>query len=449
MRTSWFLVTAALAALITSMLLLVVAHRNVSVEATRSYVAVRTAQADAIAAEVGMGELVGNSRIVLEGQAGTVEFDTSPDTPLPWDHQHHREDHGHGPMTCNRCASDGRLTLVGPRREDGRVLLISHDAASIGNALAARGAWLDQEPDAPQAGVARAQVPGAPEGWAVALSANDAAALAGVNRALYALVGGGLLSLLLVSGLLALAGFLAASRQRTARKLADERALMASQAAHSDRLAILGTLTAGVAHDMRGPLSVYSMCLPSLKTSDERMHAEIVDDMRLATASLLSLATDLTAFSRANGADKTCDPAVAVRLAERLWRPSVQQLAGFELIVEDGLPAVGISERKLSQVLVNLVLNASHVANRVTVHSVPSADGVRLVVEDDGPGVPTALRDQLFEPFYTTKPEGEGTGLGLFLCRRMVEEAGGTIEVSDAALGGARFDILLPRHASA
>jgi signal transduction histidine kinase len=111
---------------------------------------------------------------------------------------------------------------------------------------------------------------------------------------------------------------------------------------------------------------------------------------------------------------------------------------------------------RLTQVLLNIVLNAgAAVAGRGAAggHVVVRArtlegDRVRIEVEDDGPGVAAAVREKLFEPFVTTKDVGEGTGLGLAVCRGLVESAGGEIGFDPAYDGGARFYVLLPAGSS-
>jgi two-component system NtrC family sensor kinase len=81
---------------------------------------------------------------------------------------------------------------------------------------------------------------------------------------------------------------------------------------------------------------------------------------------------------------------------------------------------------------------------RLTVSSNPDRGGVRVTIEDTGPGIPQAMRDQIFEPFFTTKSVGTGTGLGLYISRDIIREAGGCIEVGAAPGGGARFTVWLP-----
>jgi two-component system NtrC family sensor kinase len=118
----------------------------------------------------------------------------------------------------------------------------------------------------------------------------------------------------------------------------------------------------------------------------------------------------------------------------------------------DATLRVSLQASKLTQVLLNLVLNAGAAiasakreGGRVTIraHAVTS-ERVRIEVEDDGPGIAPDIRDRLFEPFVTTKPIGEGTGLGLAVCRGLVESAGGEIGVDSSFEDGARFYIVLP-----
>ncbi len=144
----------------------------------------------------------------------------------------------------------------------------------------------------------------------------------------------------------------------------------------------------------------------------------------------------------------------------RLVTPQ-KALRGVTLVVEvdDGtvpVAPVALSAAKLTQVLLNLVMNAAHaigasetsaaseLTGRIVVRARTVDGRTRIEVEDDGPGVPPELRDRLFEPFVTSKPAGEGTGLGLAVCRALVDAAGGALTVEDVAPHGARFVIDLP-----
>jgi signal transduction histidine kinase len=106
------------------------------------------------------------------------------------------------------------------------------------------------------------------------------------------------------------------------------------------------------------------------------------------------------------------------------------------------------------QVLLNLLVNAADAVEMVTpsrpAHIGVGArrvdGGVRVVVEDNGPGFPPEVLSRLFEPFFTTKPRGEGTGLGLFICKSIIESFDGTITVSSRPGQGTTFRISLPPH---
>jgi len=114
------------------------------------------------------------------------------------------------------------------------------------------------------------------------------------------------------------------------------------------------------------------------------------------------------------------------------------------------LPPVRGSRDGLVQALLNLLLNARQAVGdrpdgRVRVTARTERAGVRIEVEDDGPGVAPDLVERIFDPFFTTRSPGEGTGLGLSIAFDLVREHRGTLEVGASALGGARFSIWLPR----
>jgi two-component system, NtrC family, sensor kinase len=108
---------------------------------------------------------------------------------------------------------------------------------------------------------------------------------------------------------------------------------------------------------------------------------------------------------------------------------------------------VAIAPERLEQVLLNLMMNAADAVRRpggrIAVDATRDDDHVRITVEDDGGGIAASVRERLFEPFVTTKDVGRGTGLGLAVCRGLVEAAGGTIHAEDGA-EGARFVLALP-----
>jgi signal transduction histidine kinase len=132
-------------------------------------------------------------------------------------------------------------------------------------------------------------------------------------------------------------------------------------------------------------------------------------------------------------------------------QPTMRQIE-VEREIQPGLPDVALGEERIEQVVLNLVMNAADAVERPGGKIRLSAKGdganVVFVVEDNGPGVAPSVRDKLFEPFVTTKEVGKGTGLGLAVCRGLVEAAGGTITQSASDLGGAMFTVSFPTAAS-
>ena len=121
----------------------------------------------------------------------------------------------------------------------------------------------------------------------------------------------------------------------------------------------------------------------------------------------------------------------------------------LETAIRDELPALALPEDALRQLMMNLVLNATEVTPsggtiRVEADwSAISPNHVSIVIQDEGPGLDPAVAARIFEPFWTTRSDGNG-GLGLAICKRIIEDAHGTIEVEDSNMPGARFRIELP-----
>lgn len=254
----------------------------------------------------------------------------------------------------------------------------------------------------------------------------------------------------------------------------DIRELRRLQAAgiQSDRTAALGRLAASVAHEINNPLTYILAYGEQIESAIDKLdvlgsslsgaagdevRAALVtlrDDfqtLRLGTERIAMITRELRTFNHPD--DKSSGP-VDARAAVR----SVLQLVGKELEVRARLsldlretaPILGHASR-LVQVILNLVVNAmqslpANAANRGDVHiQTETRDGrVLIEVSDSGVGVPPADRERIFDPFVTTKPIGEGTGLGLFVCRNIVQGYAGEISVHDRPGGGASFRVSLP-----
>ena len=242
------------------------------------------------------------------------------------------------------------------------------------------------------------------------------------------------------------AGIHGIARDVTAEKQLTE------QLGQYERLASVGTLIAGIAHELNNPLTVISgyaqMLLSGL--SDERRQ-EALQTIGEQAQRCRTMAQDLLGFARRPDDHLTrMDVNRAVRGVLDLRAYDLRSgNVNVQTHLATGLPAVLTEHGQLQQVLYNLVDNAHYAMARRgggdLIISTHSANGqVVLTVEDTGPGIPTENLQRIFGPFFTTKPRGDGTGLGLSICRNIVSIYGGTIEAGNRPEGGAVFTVTLP-----
>jgi PAS domain S-box-containing protein len=233
-------------------------------------------------------------------------------------------------------------------------------------------------------------------------------------------------------------------------------ARLEEQMRRSERLSVAHVMAAGLAHDLNTPLAIIGNRLELMQSelgeAQEGMRRD-VQVLRQHVARLNEIAGNLLRFARdddtGGGTVPVNLPALTRQIATLLERPLVQR--NVRLVVDspdEGHVVAAGRMRAMESVLVNLVLNAADAMPRGGTVRLEarrlSSDQVVLQVEDQGPGVPVELRARIFEPFFTTKDAQHGTGLGLALCRTIVEGHGGRIWVEDAPEGGARFIVLLP-----
>jgi len=224
--------------------------------------------------------------------------------------------------------------------------------------------------------------------------------------------------------------------------------LAQEQIIRSEKLSIIGTLSATVAHDMANVVSpmitLVDLALDRGKV-DERTEASLERQLQR----LLALVERLKSFARPEAMQMApTDLNEVVKGALSLIRTEVHH-EGVELDLElaADLPVVQAVPTQLDRVVLNLALNAldamEHEPKTLRIATELDGDEVALSVTDSGPGIPPELQERLFEPFFTTKPTG--TGMGLFSCRRIVEEEhGGTIEVDSRVGEGTTVTVRLP-----
>ncbi len=252
-------------------------------------------------------------------------------------------------------------------------------------------------------------------------------------------------------------------RSKVAALEATTRELRSAQATlvRSERLASVGRLAAGLAHEIGNPIAAVlgfqELLLDGDVPPDEAR--DFLQRMKRETERIHRVLRDLLDFARAPSrkAGVAGDPGDAGHAIETVLTLIEPQKELREVEIERRIapsPLVALAEEQLVQVLLNLLMNAGDAAprpnGRVRV-SVGRDEGgnATVSVEDNGPGIAEQVEESLFEPFVTTKEVGKGTGLGLAVCKGLVESAGGSIRVETSDLGGARFVVVLPPIAPA
>ncbi len=227
---------------------------------------------------------------------------------------------------------------------------------------------------------------------------------------------------------------------------------------HAERLAAVGVLAAGVAHEIGNPLMALSMAAQSLerRTCDAYAQTKLTL-IREHIERISRIVRQLADLARPQNARITdCDLNRVLRRAVEMMRYDARaQGAEIRYELAEHLPDVEAIEDELTQVCINLALNAfdamaqngAGVPRRLTIRSFTAERAVGVEFEDTGPGVPAELRERVFQPFFTTKEDKRGSGLGLSICHRILTQHRGTLQLVETQ-AGARFRFELPRKAA-
>jgi len=237
---------------------------------------------------------------------------------------------------------------------------------------------------------------------------------------------------------------------RKVQQLTEELGEKNRQLERRNRLAALGEMAAGMAHEIRNPLGAIRLYASLLKSdvADRPASAQTVDKVAAAANRLESIVGQVLYFTReVRCVPATCDVAAVVRESVDLARDRVgEQDVRFEVVGPAALNATA-DGGLIGQAVLNLAINAADACReagggRVTVRLTRSRAAGRqfaIAVDDTGPGLDPAVVDRLFHPFFTTKDHG--TGLGLSIVHRIVEAHDGTVEARNRPEGGARFEL--------
>jgi signal transduction histidine kinase len=237
------------------------------------------------------------------------------------------------------------------------------------------------------------------------------------------------------------------------RNLTEERKV-ADHLGRTEKLAAIGELVAGVAHELNNPLtgiSTFAQLLLEDELQGEQF--ESVSLIKREADRAIGVIRDLLLFARKTDArDVQVDVNTIVKHTVRL-RALASRSGGIEvhMRLDESDPRIRGDEQKLQQVLLNLLVNAESAMEGAEVRHLSLITQrkqamVQIVISDTGHGMPPSVSQRVFEPFFTTKPPGEGTGLGLSVSYGIIQAHEGTISVESIPEVGTTFTILLPLY---
>lgn len=249
---------------------------------------------------------------------------------------------------------------------------------------------------------------------------------------------------------------------------------------HLDRMATVGIMSAEIAHEINNPTSYvlgsarnlklfWEEIEPILQTQADETDAEQKKSLEFVLSRIqanlgaicsgleriLNITDSLKAFSHiGQGKRSLCDINTCVLHSLEFCRNALKHNIAVEKKLSRSLPRVMADALQIEQVFINLLVNAADAMSDqqhgvLRIKTSNKQDNVIITVSDTGPGIPDNDLDNIWKPFFTTKPVGKGTGLGLATCKKIIENHSGRIEVTNRSGGGAEFSITLPAASSA
>ncbi len=233
--------------------------------------------------------------------------------------------------------------------------------------------------------------------------------------------------------------------------LVQHESLLQTEMSHSDKLATLGSFAAGIAHDINNPLYlILGMAEDLLDQPDPAVIREHAQDIIQAVKRTSRICTDLTRYARRSA------PREPVRVDLHASLDESLKIGRYALLFQDmtvirnyaaAHRTVYGNPDEIVHLFVNLITNAIHAMNghgTLTLSTLNRGASIEVGVTDTGCGIPLEVRERIFDPFYTTKEPGKGTGLGLYNVKTILEQMGGTITVDSEVGRGTTFLLTLP-----
>jgi len=221
----------------------------------------------------------------------------------------------------------------------------------------------------------------------------------------------------------------------------------------TEKLVAVGQLAAGVAHEINNPLGVI-LCHADIIKEENKDNKEISNDIGIIerhTKNCKRIVADLLDFSHSGESQIERQPGSVNESIESVLSMVGQQFKKNQInlicTLDPDLPNCLMDKRRIPQVMVNLIMNGIHAAGNkgeITLDTRFENDRILIAIEDDGPGINKEMLDKIFDPFFSTKDPGQGTGLGLSVSYGIIREHGGEIQVQSTPGHGARFTVIIP-----
>lgn len=233
------------------------------------------------------------------------------------------------------------------------------------------------------------------------------------------------------------------------KEISEEKGLQ-DQLAMAEKLSGLGTLAAGIAHEMNNPLySIMGFTEAILEENDPSKIKNFANKVLARARHMASIILNMSGYSRASANDENRDVNVNERLdasIEMALMASVSNDIQMEKHYST-LPLLKAKPEEIQQIFLNIILNAVQAMEgkgKITITSSPDHGNIVTIIQDTGPGIPQEYLAKVFDPFFTTKEQGKGTGLGLNIVHRLVEKYGGHIAVESKLGSGTTFTVSFP-----